>query len=90
MNGIDRVALVRDLKAIEAEIRPIKRVLGATWTRPMHEEQRRLAWLRVRATELCATLAWSHGKLHVIRRDWSDEKLREYHAALAARFEVSL
>lgn len=89
MNRIDRDALVRALQTIEAEIRPIKRVLGATWTRPMHEEQRRLVWLRARATELCATLAWSRGRLHVIRKDWPDEKLRAFHAEIAARFEAS-
>ena len=83
MNRIDRVALVRRLQAIEAEIRPIKRVLGATWTRPMHEEQRRLVWLRAHATELCATLAWSHGKLHVMHKDGA------WHAEIAARFEAS-
>ncbi|MGZ5971047.1 MAG: hypothetical protein ACXWP4_25430 [Polyangiales bacterium] len=89
MNKIDRIARVRDLKAIEAEIRPIKRVLGATWTRPMHEEQRRLVWLRARATELCATLAWWRGRLHVRRGDWTDERLRAHHAEIAARFEAS-
>lgn len=84
-----RIALVRDLQTVEAELRPIKRVLGATWTRPMHEEQRRLVWLRARATELCATLAWSHGRLHVNRKDWSEEKLRAWHVETAARYEVS-
>jgi len=89
MNRIDRIALVRDLQAIEAAIRPIKRVLGVTWTRPMHEEQRRLVWLRARATELCATLAWSRGRLHVHRSDWSEEKLRAWHHEIAARYEAS-
>ena len=83
MNRIDRIALVRDLKSVEAEIRPIKRVLGVTWTRPMHEEQRRLGWLRARATELCATLAWSRGRLHVRLRDAA------WHAEVSARYEAS-
>lgn len=89
MKKIDRDARVRDLQAIEAEIRPIKRLLGATWVRPMHEEQRRLVWLRARATELCATIAWSRGRLHFRRADWTDERLRAYHGEIAARFEVS-
>lgn len=84
---IDRVARVRDLRAIEAEIRPIKRVLGATWTRPMHEEQRRLAWLRKRATELCMVLAWARGRLHVRPRGLSDEQARALHAEVFTRYE---
>ncbi|MBI2390187.1 MAG: hypothetical protein HYV09_11415 [Deltaproteobacteria bacterium] len=82
---IDRVARVRDLRAIEAEIRPIKRVLGATWTRPMNEEQRRLSWLRKRATELCMVLAFARGRLHV--RGPSDERTRALHAEVFARYE---
>ncbi len=86
MNRIDRVALVRDLQAIEAEIRPIKRVLGVTWTREMKEEQRRLVWLRARATELCAALAWSRGRVHAVPRDWPLERARAWHEEIAARF----
>ena len=76
-----------DIKSIEAEIRPIKRVLGVTWTRPMHEEQRRLVWLRAKATELYAAIAWSRGKLHCRPREWTEERTRAWHAELAARLE---
>jgi len=84
---IDRVARVRDLKAIEAEIRPIKRVLGTTWTRPMHEEQRRLVWLRARATELAIVLAHARGRQHVRPKGLSEEQVFALHAEVFARYE---
>ena len=47
------------------------------------------SWLRARATDLCAALAWSRGRLHVRHGDWTEERLRAYHAEIAARFEIS-
>lgn len=88
--SMDRIARVRELQSIEAEIRPIKRVLGTTWTRPMHEEQRRLLWLRRKATDLLMVLAWSHGRLHCIPRGKSEDEARALHAEFFSRYvEVS-
>lgn len=86
--NIDRQRLKADLRATARECRDVKDVLGATWTRPMKEEQQRLARLRLRATELCVLAAWLRGRRHVrhvtaLRR--TDEELETWHAAVAAR-----
>lgn len=79
MYKIERVALVRDLHTIEAEIRPIKRALGSPWTRPMADEQRNLSWLRGQATRLCAALAFLRGRVHQRPAGWSEEQTLAWH-----------
>ncbi len=90
MNKIERSALVRDLHAIEAEIRPIKRALGSPWARPMADEQRNLRWLRGQATYLCAALAFRRGRFHQRPAGWSEEQTLAWHREvteqLAARY----
>lgn len=94
MDKIDRGALRRDLRTIEAEIRPIKRALGSPWTRPMADDQRRLQFLRGRATELCAALAASRGRVHLRPRGWTEAQVAEWHREvgerLAARYAERL
>ena len=80
-----------DLGALARECRALKDVLGTTWTRPMADEQRRLARLRWRATELCVLRAWMRGKRHVTKEpragggsavEWDGEA---WHARIAER-----
>ena len=59
---IDHRRLQNDIAALAAESRELKRLLSATWARPMADEQRRLARVRRRATELHILLAWSRGR----------------------------
>lgn len=61
---IDREKLRADMAALCGECRMLKNVLGETWTRPMADEQRRLARLRWRATELCVLAASLRGRAH--------------------------
>lgn len=90
MYKIERIALVRALHTIEAEIRPIKRALGSPWTRPMADEQRNLSWLRRQATHLCAALAFLRGRFHQRPAGWTEEQIvawhREVTEQLAARY----
>ena len=87
---IDRMKLRADLGALARECRALKDVLGTTWTRPMADEQRRLARLRWRATELCVLRAWTRGKRHVTKApragggdaSWDGEA---WHARIAER-----
>jgi hypothetical protein len=53
----------------------------------MHEEQRRLVWLRARATELAIVLAHARGRLHVRPKGVSEEQVRALHAEVFARYE---
>jgi hypothetical protein len=62
---IDTRRLVADLAALAMEACALKALLGATWTRPMADEQRRLARLRRRTTELCVLRAFARGRWHV-------------------------
>ncbi|HSO39298.1 MAG TPA: hypothetical protein VLT33_42520 [Labilithrix sp.] len=62
---LDKAKLRADLGALARECRALKDLLGETWTRPMADEQRHLARLRWRVTELCVLRAWSRGKKHV-------------------------
>ncbi len=91
MKKIERVALRRELQTIEAELRPIKRVLGSAWTRPMADEQRRQRWLRLQATSICGALAFSRGRFHLRPAGWTEEQLLTWHREvteqLAARYE---
>jgi hypothetical protein len=62
---IDVRRLCADLRALAIESRAMKTILRATWTRPMHDEQRKLARMRRRATELCVLRAFARGRRHV-------------------------
>jgi hypothetical protein len=59
---VDR--LVADLRALAAESRALKALLGARWTRSMAEAQKQLVRLRKRTTELCVLRAFSRGRFH--------------------------
>ena len=64
LSDINHRSLVADIRAISGQITALKRVLRATWQRPMQSEQRELARLKQRVTELCALRAFTRGKLH--------------------------
>jgi hypothetical protein len=79
--NIDSERLRADLGVLARECRALKNVLGTTWPRPMADEQRRLARLRRKVTELCVLRAHSRGRLHVK----SVEEPEAWHARIAAR-----
>jgi hypothetical protein len=81
---IDGNRLRADLGALARECRALKNVLRTTWTRPMADEQRRLARLRRKATELCVLLAFSRNRVHV-RAVRDVEDVVAWHAAIAER-----
>jgi len=89
---INHPLLRRDIRAISAEIRGLKLLLGARWERPMADEQRALCRLKLRATELCALSAFSRGRFHLQKpprgapSDWSAP---EYHRRIAERLGPS-
>lgn len=62
--SIDTAELRALINQTAAEIKPIKRILRAPWTRPMAAEQKTLAVLRRKATNLCILRAFCRGKLH--------------------------
>ena len=79
------------MNLLARESRSLKNLLGAPWTRPMAEEQRRLVRVRLRVTELCVLRAYSRGKFHIDKplRDgaypgmpWDRD---EWHSAVATR-----
>lgn len=87
-----------ELKKLELDItmlanrsRALKQVLRASWTRPVHEEQR--IWLQTkrRITELLVLLAWSRGRLHTrsiprdVRARAGTEDVSVWHARVAER-----
>ena len=82
--------LKEDLKTTIERITTLKRVLRATWTRPMADEQREHHHLRRRATELCVLRASVRAKLHLraIPR-WvgaaAEADFAAWHAKLVAR-----
>lgn len=57
--------LTSDLHRLELEARALKRALRTTWSKPMADEQRLLARLRRRTTELLVLLASTRGRRHV-------------------------
>ena len=89
---INRDRLSADLRALAAQIRALKGVLGARWQRPMADLQREKCRLKRRATELCALAAFARGRLHLRRpprdadRDWS---ATAYHERIAERLGPS-
>jgi hypothetical protein len=92
LQNIHVPALVADLRAIAHEIRELKRQLRTSWLRPMADEQRALARLGGRATELCALRAFARGKLHLQKAprgagdDWNAVV---YHQRVAERLAPS-
>ena len=88
---IDSKKLRADLGVVARECRALKEILGTTWTRPMADDQRHLARLRWRATELCVLRAWTRGNRHVTKApraiadagaDWDCDA---WHARIAER-----
>ena len=64
---LDGNKLRADLGSLARECRALKDLLGTAWTRPMADEQRHLARLRWRVTELCVLRAWSRARRHVTK-----------------------
>jgi len=89
---INHPQLRADIRALSAQIRGLKHVLGARWERPMADLQRELHRLKLRATELCALSAYSRGRLHLQRApggappDWS---AAAYHQRITERLGPS-
>ena len=81
MMMIDTRRLRADVGALARECRALKDMLTTTWTRPMADEQRKLARLRWKVTELCVLRAFSRGRLHV--RNVEDPSA--WHATIAER-----
>jgi hypothetical protein len=65
LSRIDLRRLRHDIASASVEARALKRALRAPWSRPMADEQRRLARLARRVTELCVLLARARGRWHV-------------------------
>jgi hypothetical protein len=63
--NIDMTRLRRDLAELASESHDVKKILRATWTREMKDEQRKLVRLRRRATELHVLLAFARGRFHL-------------------------
>ena len=82
---LDTKKLRADLRALARECRALKDLLGRTWTRPMADEQRHLARLRWRVTELCVLRAWSRGKRHCGQRPDAADEGAAWHAKIAER-----
>lgn len=88
---IDIEKLRRDIVSASAECTVLKRALRRTWTAPMADEQRALARLARRVTDLCILRARMRGRWHVEREPrhlrgsgavWDREA---YHARIAER-----
>lgn len=67
--NLDWEMLRADLRALAHDCRALKNELGKPWTRPMADEQRRLARLRGKATERHVLYASRRGKRHVSSKD---------------------
>ncbi|MBX3227197.1 MAG: hypothetical protein KIT84_35325 [Labilithrix sp.] len=101
---LDQTRIRHDIAQLNADCIHLKKLLRATWTRPMADEQRRQARVRRKLTELFVVLAAARGRLHVVRppRDvdpttWdaaayhrrvSERLAAEYAAAVATPTEV--
>ncbi len=59
-----RETLRHDIMILETETRSLKAMLRRRWERPMGDEQRRLALVRKKMTDLLTYFAWSRGRLH--------------------------
>jgi hypothetical protein len=65
-NPIDASRLKSDINALIADCIHLKTLLRTRWTRPMAEEQKRLARVRRKLTDLFILLAASRKRLHII------------------------
>jgi hypothetical protein len=86
-HGVDVVRLKADIVGFSRRSRALKRVLRVRWERPMADEQRELAELRVRITRLCVLRAFLRGKVHICRppRGATEWDGAAYHARVAER-----
>jgi hypothetical protein len=88
---IDLRRLRRDVASASAEARALKRILRRRWERPMADEQRALARVAWRLTELCVLLARRRGRWHVtapprdVRQAGAAWDRDTYHAKIAER-----
>ena len=81
-----------DLRALSGRITTLKRALRARWTGPMAAEQRELARLKLRVTELCSLRAFARGKLHLKKAPLGSETSWDalaYHQRIAERLAGS-
>jgi hypothetical protein len=62
---IDVSRLRADIVSASAECRALKQALRRTWAAPMADEQRRLARVARRVTDLCILRARMRGRWHV-------------------------
>ena len=90
-SAIDVARLRSDLVEAAREARDLKRVLRASWTKPMADEQHALAELRRRTTALCILRALLRGRYHLAKApregrspdsEWNRE---QYHHKIAER-----
>jgi hypothetical protein len=88
-------SFVECIRDVEREVRELKSVLRARWELPMADAQRRHQLLRKRATELYVAVAFSRGRLHVVRRprglaEGSEWNAHEFAARVAERLTSEL
>ena len=70
---IDVSSLHSELTELANQAKSLKKLLRATWTRPMADEQRKLVFLRRRITDACILRAMMRGRKHLAGRfddDW--------------------
>jgi hypothetical protein len=88
---IDTQKLRRDIVSTAMASRALKDMLRRTWTAPMADEQRQLARLARRMTELCILRARMRGRWHVttaprdIRDSGAAWDREAHHARIAER-----
>src|SRR5262249_53197507 len=88
---IDRSRLKCDLFATATQCYELKQALRRRWTRPMADEQRALARLARRMTELCILRARLRGRWHLgvaphpVRQAGAAWDQAEYHTRIAER-----
>lgn len=70
---INITKLKQDRRALEEQIREVKKQLRSTWTKPMANEQYQLIALKRKATELCILRAWMRGRNHLSDADYCKE-----------------
>jgi hypothetical protein len=82
---IDRTKLKGAIRELAGECTRIKRLLRATWERPMADEQRRACRLKRNLTELHILLAWTRGRLHLTSSPQAAWDARAHAARIAER-----
>jgi hypothetical protein len=91
---IDLRRLRRDVASASAQCRALKQVLRRRWERPMADEQRALARISWRVTELCILIARTRGRWHVtappreVRQAGAAWDRDAYHAKIAERVSL--